>query len=366
MAKWALFAVVLLAKSVGCQSGDAGEDSERDAGEREVMNAESERDAGSTTSSEPGLGGPIGAAPSCDAMQCAREAEEQARALMTPATWSRELSGGSCEHVEILGVAEGMACICSTGGSGALFIGPEGAGCYAYGRAGDFLLSDQDYEPCDPEQDTCAAQCQAFEARFAADARASFDVEVRFSSCADDGFCRSVLRIEDRCYADHAYAVGRAYACSLSDKEILARDKEAQKADPVPSCSDSNQDGGVCSEDSPAPSEDDCVTRPDAEWQGLRVCPPYPPCEESAYCGLALACISGECRACTSDEQCAPGEGCVLDHCLLQEQIMCRGRNDCKTGELCALSGYTGGSARSNEDMRSYCLSLDGGTPRGR
>ena len=107
-----------------------------------------------------------------------------------------------------------------------------------------------------------------------------------------------------------------------------------------------------------------CVERDPAEWQGLRVCSPYTPCDSSAFCGLARACIDSQCQACKRDQDCASGEGCALDHCVLLTQLECRSARDCAAGYLCYLSGYTGGTPRANEDMYAYCAGTGGPNPR--
>lgn len=38
---------------------------------------------------------------------------------------------------------------------------------------------------------------------------------------------------------------------------------------------------------------------------------------------------------CDRDAACAPGEGCVLDHCLPQSNVTCASRRDCPGGQLC-------------------------------
>jgi hypothetical protein len=81
-------------------------------------------------------------------------------------------------------------------------------------------------------------------------------------------------------------------------------------------------------------------------------------------CGLALACISGKCRACTKDSDCAAGEACALDHCLRAGNVECRSRWDCGDGEsLCVLSGYEA-TPRANETMKAHCMSPSGGLPQ--
>jgi len=106
--------------------------------------------------------------------------------------------------------------------------------------------------------------------------------------------------------------------------------------------------------------------RPAGEWQGMLVdLSQRQVCEASSYCGFALACLDdGACGACQRDDQCAGGEVCVLDHCVLAANAGCRSRRDC-AGEgddaLCVLSGLTGGEARGNGAMTSYCQASRGG-----
>jgi hypothetical protein len=92
------------------------------------------------------------------------------------------------------------------------------------------------------------------------------------------------------------------------------------------------------------------------EWQGMLISTDAaPPCEASATCGLARACKVGKCVACAADDDCASGEACVLDHCVVRKLATCRSRGDCASGSLCILSGYSS-EARGNEGMRSLCL----------
>lgn len=97
------------------------------------------------------------------------------------------------------------------------------------------------------------------------------------------------------------------------------------------------------------------------EWQGMLVdLSLQANCELSTQCGLAMACHDGKCGPCTRDDQCGTGEGCVLDHCLLQSGIGCRSRRDCAPDELCVLSGYSD-DARSNGELTAQCLAAKGG-----
>ncbi len=105
------------------------------------------------------------------------------------------------------------------------------------------------------------------------------------------------------------------------------------------------------------------IPRAAGEWQGMLVDVTFPQvCSRSSQCGLALACKSnGFCGACASDSDCAAGEKCVLDRCLLASNVSCRTHADCPEGNLCILSGFTPGG-RANRDMRSYCNPSWGGT----
>ena len=104
--------------------------------------------------------------------------------------------------------------------------------------------------------------------------------------------------------------------------------------------------------------------RPDKEWQGMLVnLNVQPPCDAPGLCGSALACKNGRCGPCEFDAECAPGESCVLDHCLLSANVRCRHTAECEPRSTCVLSGYSSG-ARGNADMRAYCLARESGTNR--
>jgi hypothetical protein len=91
------------------------------------------------------------------------------------------------------------------------------------------------------------------------------------------------------------------------------------------------------------------------EWQGMPVDLNFnPPCHTSADCAFALACRDNHCGPCLSDEQCAIGEVCVLDQCLRRDNVTCRSRRDCPSGEKCMLTAYSP-QLRNNQDLRSKC-----------
>jgi len=101
--------------------------------------------------------------------------------------------------------------------------------------------------------------------------------------------------------------------------------------------------------------------RDSREWQGMLVDESYEVlCKD--FCGLALACVSGVCRACTSDTDCGRHESCVLDHCLDSSRVSCRSYRDCGPQSLCVLSGLSP-DPRGNAELRSFCSSEGAADP---
>jgi hypothetical protein len=95
--------------------------------------------------------------------------------------------------------------------------------------------------------------------------------------------------------------------------------------------------------------------RAQGEWQGMRVdLSVHPDCTESARCGLARACRAGMCLPCLADPDCASGELCVLDHCILSGNVDCRSKDDCETGDVCILTGFST-DPRNNAATRAIC-----------
>lgn len=104
--------------------------------------------------------------------------------------------------------------------------------------------------------------------------------------------------------------------------------------------------------------------RPADEWQGMLInLNITPPCNSSAECGLARACINSKCMPCERDEQCANDEACVLQHCISVDRVECRHTAECGAGSKCILSGYSR-EPRGNEGTRSYCNSDISGAAR--
>lgn len=95
------------------------------------------------------------------------------------------------------------------------------------------------------------------------------------------------------------------------------------------------------------------------EWQGMLVNTSLQAlCDTSERCGLAMACLGDRCGPCSSDDDCAAGEACAMQHCVVAALAHCRSRADCPGSELCMLTGY-GEDPRGNHDLEAYCS----GTP---
>jgi len=379
MTKLSSVVVAVLAALSGACSG-AQRNSTGDAGGTEGTGGSGDSD-GSSTGGDGGAGGesfdcesqpsPYPTCPDsvyCDADNCSDQSACAARVTEIQ-SWL------AAPEPKLFGPRAGSTCLarveCGPQGCGMegtfppeyTFRGPTG--CFCHHTCGvDFVLGGPDeqcdlygrgpeqcavpasaFEGCDPEVATsCEAACEAAEASMAADRAVTFDVEVRYAACLEDARfigegCRAVVRVDGDCWVTGwghlSVAPGEPQAsivgpvdCSQGDESILAT----------------------------AYPFDECVARPDGEWGGMQVCPPYQAyCDIPEQCGVAMACIDGGCGPCTADDQCAATEGCVLDHCVLTPNISCRTYLDCDAGELCVLSGYTGGMPRGNEDMLAYC-----------
>jgi hypothetical protein len=186
--------------------------SEHDAGVKHDSDGEQEQGSGTVTAQ-------------CDAARCESQGDELAQSLRTPSSDVTTVKGGDCARVDIIDVVAGLACTCLSS-NGWIYIGPDGAGCFARGRAGDCLWDDSEFKGCTRGDPTCPAKCEELGKRYAADAAKSFDVAVRFSTCRESS-CRHVLRIGDACYTDRSIDSGRRFDCSLGDSEFLDREDAA-------------------------------------------------------------------------------------------------------------------------------------------
>jgi hypothetical protein len=103
--------------------------------------------------------------------------------------------------------------------------------------------------------------------------------------------------------------------------------------------------------------------RPQNEWRGMRVRRNFrAACTLPDGCGQALACLDGFCGPCRESTNCADGEVCVLDHCVLEALADCASGSECPVGNLCVLSGYSPGR-RGNQTLRAFCLGPEGPSP---
>jgi hypothetical protein len=108
----------------------------------------------------------------------------------------------------------------------------------------------------------------------------------------------------------------------------------------------------------------DHAPRAAGEWQGMPVDRSTQVlCDAADSCGLAMACLGETCGPCERDDQCAAGETCVLDHCLLASRAACHSRADCAADALCVLTG-TSPDPRGNAEMSAICLTASGGEDR--
>lgn len=209
-------------------------------------------------------------------------------------------------------------------------------------------------------EDECLRSCDGYVEQIAA---RGVDMASRRSWRCDGSRCWCVVQSPDGCYLN---LDPEPFDCALTDAQIVEA-WQARQPPPAPPCSDVDMSvdagTGTCIDDTP---RSDCYhPRDPNEWQGMLVdiCL-RAQCDVSERCGLAAACLDdGMCGPCATDDQCGAGEVCVLDYCLLPENVSCRSYRECASGALCILSGITGGTPRGNEDMRAYCSSGSGATP---
>lgn len=165
-----------------------------------------------------------------DRRRCLDGAEQLATSLRSPATHARTFVDASCGMLSLQAgstSASGLACMCKVEGGGHLALGPRGAGCYAWGRAGDCLWSDTEPVACTPAEHSaeCRSACDELARRFAEDAARTHQVDVLLGDCREKR-CRNVLRVDGRCYVDASFGAGATFAapydCALGAEAILA------------------------------------------------------------------------------------------------------------------------------------------------
>lgn len=286
--------------------------------------------------------------------ECIEIAEAMLQELTEPGSVGATFDQADCIMAGLASGPSGIVCECTNEGGGSLTVGLE---CARRGRHGECIYPAEEFPGCElGVAESCTDVCSDLQSRLEAAAAQTYETELRTAYC-DGTSCVAVSRVDDTCHVSRDFVT--AYDCALSDEEILAERAEQQALDEPPPCDSPEAASSDTCYETTAPNEEYHPRDPD-EWQGMLVdisSPLY--CE--GFCGMALACIEEQCLPCESDAQCMEGEGCVLDHCMPLDNIECRGRADCGD-DLCVLSGYTGGTARANEDMRAYCLSPSGGS----
>jgi len=134
---------------------------------------------------------------------------------------------------------------------------------------------------------------------------------------------------------------------------------EPRGVEPAPAPAEASLDRAAFNRAISAPPR--FAPRDPAEWQGMR--PDLsinPPCETSAGCPLARACLRGACGPCSKDADCGPKEACVLNNCIQASAAACRSYKDCAKGELCILTGYSE-DPRGNAGTLAKCSGLPNG-----
>jgi hypothetical protein len=298
---------------------------------------------------ENGQTGSIGSSACSADSECIEMGRSALEQFDSPGYMIEDFASTGCELVGNAAEAESrFVCACHDDDGGSRYVGLD---CGASGRLGECLYPASEFEGCEQEDDSCAAVCADLVERQHQDAAHTYETELRSATCMQGAACLGVVHVADRCFVFNTGSLEGPYDCELDDAAILAayeQDEAAQQ---------SNDMNTVSVDD----SQEEYHPRDADEWQGMLVDISSPiGCED--FCGLALACIDSECLPCASDEDCLDGEGCALDHCVLVDNLECRSRHDCPGDELCLLSGYTGGTARANEDMRAYCLGSSGGS----
>jgi len=119
---------------------------------------------------------------------------------------------------------------------GSITIGPKGAGCFRFGRAGDCLWDDDEFDGCDlDDAHSCDEVCDELAKRVADDQSNLFtDAKLLSTACEplfsyDAPECLSLFEINGHCYVNHSYQDGHSYDCALGRKEILKRYAEDEE-----------------------------------------------------------------------------------------------------------------------------------------
>lgn len=142
-----------------------------------------------------------------------------------------------------------------------------------------------------------------------------------------------------------AFGGGAGIALLLHLFDISSKNTNLLRDDSAPRLNERQLQRGLAKQSQP-------TTASEAMFRGAA-------CDVSARCGLAMACLSGNCRPCTQDNECADGEGCVRASCVLRANIGCRTSGDCSERDECLLSGLTS-DPRNNAGLAAACRPTSG------
>lgn len=158
-----------------------------------------------------------------DDVMCREQVEAELEALSQPLSDAPRIVGSSCDFVQVIldtRAVSGTYCECEHHDGRSTMLGPAGLGCYLYGRGGECLMSDSDFDGCEVgERTSCNDACELLEGRLEEDAARTFDTRVVEARC-DDGACSSIVEIDGQCYVDGSYDQGRAYSCADGAESI--------------------------------------------------------------------------------------------------------------------------------------------------
>ena len=298
-----------------------------------------------------GSGGVSGSqsGPSCDELDCVAEITarleielgeiEEPRVSIVDSRCEEAIQAGDSDRT-----ISGPLCICSTSDDSEYYVGSAPDGCAVRGHTHECLMEHGEYGPCrESEPEQCEAVCDQLQERLEADTMATRAFTVRSARCVQGGFEGStfgqcddaIVEVEGFCYPTISLSVDWRHwqSCELDDDHI--------RESPAPALPD-------CDEiDESVPSTADCVQV----------------CEEAADCDYAYGCGSlpsyidsrGRCGVCGDVAQCASGEVCAHEFCVLEGRAECDLDEDCP-GELRCTPQGVSNEGRGNEEAAVRCM----------
>jgi len=133
---------------------------------------------------------------------CLPNLQERLTQFESPAGYWPKADSGVCSQWGIYegdNEVQGLACECYVTGSAdaTTLVGPSGLICSNYGRRLDCIYRGSEFPGCDPADATsCTAVCVDVAARYAANARVTWETEIRLARC-ENLHCYRVYRIGD-------------------------------------------------------------------------------------------------------------------------------------------------------------------------